>query len=146
MNPQQAPSADNRSDSVAGFAAGLFILFIAELLFGVLMELRYSATTGAAYRDVQSMQTSGFAMARSFHYWSSAILIAGSFLTLGWMLLAKWFEAGHRRLWDAVGLLFLCSLLSQLTGNLLPFDRHGVQTASIEAGIGGQIPVVGPLT
>jgi mono/diheme cytochrome c family protein len=53
--------------------------------------------------------------------------------------------AGRGRQWLAMVLLFLASLLSQITGNLLPFDRHGVQTAVVEGSVAKQVPIVGDL-
>jgi ubiquinol-cytochrome c reductase cytochrome b subunit len=128
---------------LAGFAAGLFVLFVAEVVLGGLLEFRYSPTPEAAYRDVHAIQMGGLAMLRAFHYWSSSILIAGTFLTILWMLSARWFNSGRNRIWIATWILFLASLLSQITGNLLPFDRHGVQTAVIESGVARRMPVLG---
>jgi quinol-cytochrome oxidoreductase complex cytochrome b subunit len=146
MNPEGVPSAGKRNPLLLGFVFGLFILFLLQIVLGIVLELRYHASAPTAYQDVLSMQSGGLGRVRAFHYWSSAFLIVGSFTTLVWMLFARWFNGGHSRLWLSTALLFLVSLLSQISGNLLPFDRHGVQTAVIESGVARQMPVVGPAT
>lgn len=143
MNPQEAPSAGKRADLLTGCATGLFILFLAQIVMGLALELRYTATSAAAYGDVHAMQTGGLAIFRGFHYWSSFLLIVGSFAVLVWMLFARWFNGGHNRIWLSVVLLYLASFLSQVTGNVLPFDRHGVQTAVIESGVAHRMPALG---
>jgi cytochrome c551/c552 len=139
MKAESPPFGGKRADLLAGCAAGLFILFVAEVLFGLVLEMRFSASYDSAYRDVQTL-SAGFAMLRAFHYWSSSILIAGSFAVIICMLAARWFNPGHIRMWTATWLLFLSSLFAQLSGNVLPFDKHGVQTAVIEAGVARQFP------
>jgi len=142
MTSSPQPNA-GRIDLISGFAGGLFVLFLAELLLGLLLETRYEPTTSGAYASVSAIQSGGMWHLRSFHYWASAILIAGSLAALIWMLFAKWFNGGHNRMWLAVAILYLTSLLSQISGNLLPFDRHGVETAVVESGVAGRTPIVG---
>ncbi|HWA83108.1 MAG TPA: cytochrome b N-terminal domain-containing protein [Fimbriimonadaceae bacterium] len=144
MKPDATPSAGKRVELLVGCANGLFVLFLIQVGIGLILEFQYSATSTAAYSDVQHMMSGGSAMLRGFHYWSSATLIAGSFAVLVWMLFARWFNGGHNRMWLSVALLYLTSFLSQVTGNLLPFDRHGVQTSVIESGVARRMPVLGP--
>jgi ubiquinol-cytochrome c reductase cytochrome b subunit len=141
----EAPTfGHKRAAMIPGCASGLFVLFVAQVLVSLFLELRYTPSPQSAYSDVHSMQAGGLAILRAFHYWSSFLLIAGSFGVILWMFAARWFNCGHNRMWIAIWLLFLVSLISQITGNLLPFDRHGVQTAVIEAGVARQMPLVGP--
>ncbi|HVT14006.1 MAG TPA: cytochrome b N-terminal domain-containing protein [Fimbriimonadaceae bacterium] len=143
MNPEAASPGPKRVELLVGCANGLFVLFLVQIAVGLILEFQYSATATSAYADVAHMMGGGSAMLRGFHYWSSAILIAGSFAVLVWMLFARWFNGGHNRMWLSVALLYLTSFLSQVTGNLLPFDRHGVQTAVVESSVAGRMPVLG---
>ncbi|HTQ10190.1 MAG TPA: c-type cytochrome [Fimbriimonadaceae bacterium] len=138
-----APSTTGkRSDPLQGFATGLFVLVVAELLAGLFLEARYRADAEHAYASVNSM-AGPMGWFRSFHYWSSSLLIAGSLIALVWMIVARRFERSHGKTWLSMACLYAASMVSQITGNLLPFDRHGVETAVVESGIAGRTPVAG---
>jgi mono/diheme cytochrome c family protein len=146
MNPSNAPSPDKRDRLLTGCAFGLFVLFLVQLLLGGFLELQYRATPAEAHRAVSAMQSGGLAVLRGIHYWGSTVLIAGSILILCAMFACGWYRTGRARMWIAAAMLFLASLLSQITGNLLPFDRHGVQTVVVESGVARGMPIAGPLT
>jgi quinol-cytochrome oxidoreductase complex cytochrome b subunit len=80
---------------------------------------------------------------QAFHYWGSAVLILHS---LGHLVALTW-TGGYRRPGALRFLssifIFLCAIGFQLTGNILPYDRHGIQTAGIEGGIAARAPGVG---
>src|ERR1044072_7458894 len=122
MTTQHDPSADKREPFLTGFGLGLFVLYLAQLAMGLFLEFKYSGTAADAYESVSAMQT-GLGLFRTFHYWGSALLIGGSIVYLGLCLRRDLAERGRR--WVSVVLLFLAVLLAQITGNLLPFDRHG---------------------
>lgn len=140
---ESPPLREQRGHWLTGFIAGLFLLYAAQALVGLVLETRYSAVSSSAYSSVSSIQGSGIAALRAFHYWGSALLIGLCFAAMIAMLIARWFNGGHNRIWLATGLLFLTSLLSQISGNLLPFDRHGVETAVIESGVAARAPIAG---
>lgn len=117
---------------------GLFFLFGAELLLGAILALSYHATPGQAYADASRMS-----LFRAFHYWGSAALILGALGGVVAMLRKGWFGGDRVRIWYATLLLFACAMGFQITGNALPFDRHGVQTAVVEAGVAHATPIVG---
>jgi mono/diheme cytochrome c family protein len=146
LTEEAAPFADKRSDPITGCGFGLFVLFIAQIVIGLILELRYKAVASSAYQDVHAIQTGGLAIVRGLHYWGSAVLILGSFALLGWMVQKGRFVDRDARTWISIVLLSIASFLSQVTGNLLPFDRHGVQTAVVEGGVASQMPVAGRMS
>ena len=79
----------------------------------------------------------------NFTYWGSAVLILHSFLHVVCLLLAGGYRPPHYLRWYGSLALFGCAYLFQVTGNLLPFDKHGVQSAAIEGGIAAGMPVLG---
>jgi ubiquinol-cytochrome c reductase cytochrome b subunit len=129
----------------ASFGAGLLLLAAVAALTGLALLPFYHADSGGAYRSVQAMQASPLLRAiRAAHHWASALLIlfGGAWLVYG--LLSSSYRRPLRPAWiGAVGMVLLF-LLFQITGHLLPWDAHGVCTASIETGIAENIPVVGP--
>ncbi len=124
-------------------ASALALQVFAQLLVGVALGLAYHPTLAAAYSsDGALRQTALGGFAASFHYWGSALLILHSALHLLTML----FTGGFRRTplgWYAALLVFLGAYGMQITGNILPMDRHGVQTAVVESGIAAGVPFVG---
>lgn len=77
------------------------------------------------------------------HYWISAVLILGGIAAIA-SLIGGGFYRSRPGLWFGALGLFATAFLGQITGNLLPWHRHDVQTAAIEGAIAGRMPVVGP--
>lgn len=82
---------------------------------------------------------------QGLHYWLSAFLIAESVVLFAVMLWSGTYRRPFGPLFLASVLLMACSLEFQVTGNVLPMDRHGVETVVVETGISGRVPVVGSL-
>lgn len=110
----------------------LFVSFtLGLLLLAVLCALTGFAVGGE-----------GGSITSKFHYWASFVLLAGGLVGLAYGFWAKVYEESPR-LWVGAIVLFLASFLGQVTGNLLPMEQHDVQTAVIEAGIAGRVPLIG---
>lgn len=133
------PTADRSGRQILlSLILGLFVLFGAELVMGAFLAISYHATPALAYADISRM-----GLFRAFHYWGSAASIFGGMCAVVAMLRAGWFSGGRVRIWYATLLMLACAMGFQITGNALPFDRHGVQTAVVEAGVARATPVVG---
>ncbi len=117
----------------------LIALLGLELLVGGFLSTQYSAAN--AYSSTQNLHK--IALLQAFHYWGSAVLILGSLGQLSTMTWLGWYRQPFTGRYLSILITFLCGLGFQITGNILPFDRHGIQTASIEAGIAARVPVVG---
>jgi ubiquinol-cytochrome c reductase cytochrome b subunit len=140
LDIEKFPSNTKKGDLLATSGLGLFLQFTAQIIVGIVLGLSYRADPAGAHGSVAQMAP----FLRGFHYWGSAILIGHSFVHL---TLAVW-QGRYKppfasRFLATVG-MFLCAMAFQVTGNLLPFDRHGVQTAAIEGSIAARVPVVGP--
>ncbi|MBX7133026.1 MAG: cytochrome b N-terminal domain-containing protein [Fimbriimonadaceae bacterium] len=134
-----------RSDRLlATSAAGLFVLAILLIVSGWLLHMPYEPTVAGAHSSVSDMLKSGFwGFLAKFHDWGGATLIVFSGLHLFAMVLAGWYKAPHLWRWYGTVTIFVCALLFQITGHLLPFDRHAVQTTGIESAVAAQVPLVG---
>ena len=125
---------------------GLLVLALFAVITGVILLPSYSATGDGAHRSVAAIQASApLRVIRAAHHWASALLLllGGAYLVYGLFLHC------YRRPWHlawiaAVGLV-LIFFGFQLTGHLLPWDRHAVSSSAIEAGIAANVPVVGPM-
>ncbi|MHB8636032.1 MAG: c-type cytochrome [Fimbriimonadaceae bacterium] len=114
----------------------------AQVVVGIGEALSYRATVAAAYKSESALRSSAAgAIATGFHYWASAALLL---ITMALLLEMVWNE-GYRevaRWYGALGCT-IAAFVFQVTGNLLPMDRHGAQTAVVEAGIAGRAPLLG---
>lgn len=80
--------------------------------------------------------------AAAAHYWGSAVSIVWAAVLLVWLFLGG-LEPPRRAIWLPALAAFLLSLGSQIAGNVLPMDRHDVQTLNVEAAIAGRAPLAG---
>lgn len=121
---------------------GLLLQVGVQFIAGGLLSTQYHAGS-QAYNSVFLMRKEPFwSFLAGVHYWGSALLIITSFVHLIALLLAgKYLESKGR--WYGALMVFMGAYGAQLTGNVLPMDRHGVQTANIEAGLTSSVPVVG---
>jgi mono/diheme cytochrome c family protein len=119
----------------------LAIQFVLELISGLILAFSYHSTE--PYESAKALHGLPSQFFQAFHYWQSALLIIESLLLLLLLLWSGTFKAANRVLYYSGLLTFASSLGFQISGNLLPFDRHGVQTAVIEASIGARAPLIG---
>jgi quinol-cytochrome oxidoreductase complex cytochrome b subunit/cytochrome c2 len=125
-------------------AIAIFGTLLAQVVVGIGLSASYVAEANVAHKSMQAIRESPtLALLQRYHYWASAFLIIVS----GYASVQALWTGVHRENQTRFFCVFACFLLSlafQITGNILPFDRHGVQTAAIEASIVGRIPTIGP--
>jgi mono/diheme cytochrome c family protein len=135
----KSPVKAEFSTILAGLALGLVGL---GLVSGAYEALSYQANLASGYASVAEMRSNPTGLfVAAIHYWTSAGLLLVSAL----LLLALLWQKGYADKQRWFGSLGMCvaSFALQVTGNLLPLDRHGVQTAVVESGIGGAAPGIG---
>lgn len=115
--------------------------FTFELISGFILSLTYNASQ--PYETNKALHGSTLHLLQGCHYWLSSLLILESVVLILTLLWCGQFQKEQRRLFLSTLLIFASSMGFQLSGNLLPFDRHGVQTAVIEASIGARVPILG---
>jgi len=130
---------------IGALGHGLESLALLQVALGLFLAFRYSPALDGAARSVAELRSSDWSrILLGFHYWGSAVLLAGSFFLLLALALDGRFDAVRKRIWYGAALVLLTTLGLQITGNLLPMDAHDVQTAGIEADIAARIPGIGP--
>ena len=132
----------DRSKSILSASAlALYAHFALQLVAGVLLSTAYAPTR--AHEATAALHQGGWGVVQGFHYWGSAVMIVHSVVHLAAVAWAGWYKDQARAYLAALALAGL-SLAFQLTGNVLPGDRHGVQTAAIEGSIAARVPGAGP--
>lgn len=132
----------------SGFAC--LILVIVECVTGPILALYYTASPNAAYASILAIEENPLGrFLRGLHHWASATLILLALFTIIRMFFGGEYKGGDGRrrdvVWIAALLFFQFVLLLQVTGHLMPWDTNAVKTADVEAGIGGNVWVFGPL-
>jgi ubiquinol-cytochrome c reductase cytochrome b subunit len=126
-------------------AVALFLLLL-ELVTGALLALYYApsaATAWASVAFIQDQLTAGW-FVRGLHSFGSSALIAVSALHLVQVVIWGAHRAPRELNW-LVGLAMLGLVLAAaITGHGLPWDQAGYWAKLVEAGIVGEIPLVGP--
>jgi len=122
------------------FALGYEVVL--QFLVGIYLSLGYHPGVNA-FKNVHDIRSSEFGSVMSgIHYWGSAILIIHAFLHLTACLWSANYRQSTGKWFGAI-LLFIGAFIAQVSGNLLPMDRHGVQTAVVETGLIGSFPIIG---
>jgi mono/diheme cytochrome c family protein len=125
------------------FHAAVLVQFCLEIASGFILSLFYRPAN--PYGTDRLLHASWLRGLQAFHYWQSALLIIESLGLVGAMAWSGRTQDRARPAFLSGCLIFFASMGFQLTGNVLPFDRHGVGTAVIESSIAARAPLVGGL-
>jgi quinol-cytochrome oxidoreductase complex cytochrome b subunit len=130
----------------ARLGAALLLLALVAVITGLALVPFYRALALEAHRSVAAMERSlPLQVLRASHHWLSALLLVACALYLVYGIATGAYRRPRQWAWVAAVGVFIVCFLFQLTGHLLPWDRHAVSTAVIEIGIAANAPVVGPL-
>jgi quinol-cytochrome oxidoreductase complex cytochrome b subunit len=142
----ESASTRETGTDFARLGAALLFLALVAVVSGLALVPFYRATALEAHRSVLGMERSlPLQILRAAHHWLSALLLVLGAVYLVYGIATRAYRRPRQWAWvAAVGVVVLCFLF-QLTGHLLPWDRHAVSTAVVEIGIGANAPVIGPL-
>lgn len=129
---------------VRASAIGLALLGLIQIGLGGYLNMGYTPTPEGAPESMRAVRDLGLPeFLQHVHYWGSAWLIVHGFVHIVGLLVSGAYLRVSKGAWlGAVG-LFGTSFAMQVTGNLLPFDRHDVQTAVAEGNIAAGVPGLG---
>jgi ubiquinol-cytochrome c reductase cytochrome b subunit len=135
---------DRSKSFLSASAYALYAHFALQLVAGVLLSTVYRPTVGEAHASTQTLHHGAWAVLQGFHYWGSSVMIVHAALHLVAVTWSGWYRGPLVRAYLAALALAGLSLGFQISGNALPWDRHGVQTAAVEGAIANRVPVIGP--
>lgn len=128
-----------------GSAYALYAHFALQLVVGGLLATVYRGDAAQAHATTASLHQGLWAVLQGFHYWGSFVLIIHSVLHLAAVTWAGWYAGKEKKSYWAALVLAGLALGFQVSGNVLSWDRHGVQTAAVEGAIANRVPVAGAL-
>lgn len=133
-------SAKLLATSEAGLAAQIGL----QMVCGLLLALWYRATPEDAHAASQAVRSQAIPhVVVSVHYWGTQLLMLHSLIHLSAMLWTGCYRGAWTARWYLALGVCLCCFALMVTGNLLPFDRHGVQSAVTEVAVAGRAPLFG---
>ena len=122
-------------------AAALVWQFVIQSAAGWYLNQAYIPDAKFAHQTMVSiMGATPHSIIAGLHYWGGAFFLAHSLIHLAILMFSGMFKPPNHWRWFTAILFVVCAMLFQVTGNLLPFDRHGVQSAAIEGGIIASVP------
>ncbi|MBI3721305.1 MAG: cytochrome b N-terminal domain-containing protein, partial [Fimbriimonas ginsengisoli] len=125
-------------------SAGLALEFALLAVLGLGLETAYRPSAALAHASIEAIQASPvLRWVMASHHWGAAVLFLHAGGQLSFQLWSGSYGRAFRRSWFLALGMALAGAGFLVTGNLLPFDRHGVQTAMIESSVASRVPVAG---
>ena len=128
------------------WGGSLALLFFVQLVTGTLLMTVYSPSEAAAWGSVHYLETAvhwGWLIRGVHHCTSHMILVVMIVHLLVLVVTAGYRKPKEFTYWTGL-LLSLLILGSAISGNPLPWDQKGYWAYTIETGIAGTMPVIGP--
>lgn len=145
IHPRTVSASTLKFTHTWGLGGSALVLVLIQIITGVLLLFTYSPTPEAAYLSIIELQQEILfgKLIRNLHHWGGNFLV---FIVFFHMLRVFFTGAYTRRRkvnwWIGLG-LFLCVLVANFTGYLLPLDQLSYWAITICSGMFEYIPYVG---
>ena len=127
------------------FGGVALLLFVVQVISGILLLMYYKGTEDLAYESVRFISTKvsfGW-LIRSIHSWSANLMILAVFIHMFSVYFLKGFRKPRELTWyTGVGLLAI-SMAFGFSGYLLPWNELAFFATKVGTDIVGQIPLIG---
>jgi ubiquinol-cytochrome c reductase cytochrome b subunit len=130
------------------FGSAALIVFVMQVLTGVLLAVVYVPSAGEAWNSLQTLNHSiafGWYI-RALHGWGSNFMIAIVLIHLVQVFLFGAFKFPRELTWIVGVFLLLMTLGMAFSGQVLRFDQDAFWGLGIGASISSRVPIVGPWT
>jgi ubiquinol-cytochrome c reductase cytochrome b subunit len=130
------------------FGSAAFVVFILQILTGILLALVYVPSAGEAWNSLQTLNhsvTLGWFI-RAMHGWGSNFMVAIVLIHMVQVFLFGAYKFPRELTWVVGVLLLLVTLGMAFTGQVLRFDQDAYWGLGIGASIASRVPVLGPAT
>ena len=128
------------------FGSGALIVFMLQIVTGILLALIYVPSAGEAWNSLQVLNhnvTLGWFI-RALHGWGSNFMVAIVLIHMVQVCLFGAYKFPRELTWVAGVLLLLVTLGMAFTGQVLRFDQDAYWGLGIGASIASRVPVIGP--
>ena len=121
------------------------LLFIIQVVSGILLLMYYKGTEDLAFESVQFINTKvnfGW-LIRSIHSWSANLMVLAAFVHMFSVFFLKAYNKPRELTWYTGIMLLLLSFAFGFSGYLLPWNELAYFATKVGTDMVGQIPVVG---
>ncbi len=128
------------------FGSAAFVVFILQILTGIMLALVYVPSAGEAWNSLQTLNhsvTLGWFI-RAMHGWGSDFMVAIVLIHMVQVFLFGAYKFPRELTWVVGVLLLLVTLGMAFTGQVLRFDQDAYWGLGIGASIASRVPVMGP--
>jgi cytochrome b6 len=127
------------------FGGITLLLFIIQVLSGILLLLYYKGSADVAFESVQFISSKvqfGW-LIRSVHSWSANLMVLSAFVHMFSVFFTKAYKKPHELSWYSGFILLLLSLGFGFTGYLLPWNELSFFATKVGTEIAKTVPFVG---
>jgi ubiquinol-cytochrome c reductase cytochrome b subunit len=128
------------------FGSAAFVVFILQILTGIMLALVYVPSAGEAWNSLQTLNhsvTLGWFI-RAMHGWGSNFMVAIVLIHMVQVFLFGAYKFPRELTWVVGVLLLLVTLGMAFTGQVLRFDQDAYWGLGIGASIASRVPLMGP--
>ncbi|HEY0704473.1 MAG TPA: cytochrome b N-terminal domain-containing protein [Candidatus Acidoferrales bacterium] len=128
------------------FGSAAFVVFILQILTGIMLALVYVPSAGEAWNSLQFLNhnvTLGWFI-RAMHGWGSDFMVAIVLIHMVQVFLFGAYKFPRELTWVVGILLLLVTLGMAFTGQVLRFDQDAYWGLGIGASIASRVPIMGP--
>jgi ubiquinol-cytochrome c reductase cytochrome b subunit len=128
------------------FGSAAFVVFILQIVTGILLALIYVPSAGEAWNSLQTLNHSvalGWFI-RALHGWGSEFMIAIVLIHMVQVILFGAYKYPRELTWMVGVMLLLVTLGMAFSGQVLRFDQDAYWGLGIGASIASRVPIMGP--
>jgi quinol-cytochrome oxidoreductase complex cytochrome b subunit len=121
------------------------LLFVNQIVTGVLLAIYYTPSPGAAYTSVGVIEQQipmGW-LIRQMHAWGGQLMILFVLLHMTKVFFNKAYRHPRELTWVTGTLLFFITLSFGFTGYLLPWDQRAYWASTVGTALAEGVPVIG---
>jgi len=121
------------------------LLFIVQVVSGILLLMYYKGTEDLAFESVQFINTKvnfGW-LIRSIHSWSANLMVLAAFIHMFSVYFLKAYKKPRELTWYTGIILLLLSFGFGFSGYLLPWNELAYFATKVGTDMVGQVPVIG---
>jgi ubiquinol-cytochrome c reductase cytochrome b subunit len=128
------------------FGQALVFVFLAQLVTGSALAMKYIPSPGHAWESLQFINTQvlwgGFV--RGLHFFGASAMVLLVFVHMSRVVLTGSYKFPREVNWITGVVLLFLTLAMAFTGQLLRWDHDGVATVEVAATMLGRFPLIGP--
>ncbi|NOY38292.1 MAG: DUF4405 domain-containing protein [Chlorobi bacterium] len=146
IHPEKVPASTIRFTHTFGLGGMALVLFLLQIVTGILLKFVYEPTPDKAYDSILFMQNHllfGHYI-RNIHHLSGTLLIFVALFHLLRVFFTEAFYGPRSSNWIIGVVIFIIILFSNFTGYLLPWDQLSYWAVTVVTQMLSYIPVVGP--